>query len=320
MNCTSVLFGGNFNFNVNRLGALRQPSFRASRVLAEDTIDFNCKKTATTITDLNGNPIKATITEEPYDDDSGFFGSDPKRFTLYANGKELAYAISYNSRKREHSLFVKELFGEENYARHYRGAGTALLKTLVKESIKQGNEGRITLSASHVPPPFVFYYKNNFQVTSESQKQHNATIDYAARNNIPAKALFPDGFSCLSMGLDEKGAEALLKDERLYEKREFRVIDKFDYKGRKYEVNLVQSPDLKEYNLQIVKPEAEKLKESFCARLKETTDEDNKKVLMLYGVSDQRDLRNEYIERVAQTAAQALGCDYAVVSDEKIWD
>lgn len=323
MKCINILYGQNLNLKTNQRSSIafgRQPCFCSKSILCEDNVDFKHIKHQTTIKDLEGNEIKAIIIEEPYDDNTGFFGSDPKKFTLFADNKKLAYAISYNGDKKYGGMFVKELFGEENYQRHYKGIGTELLKCLVKESKKQGNKGKIFLNASHIPAPFVFYYKNNFQVSGNRTKQHNATIDYAARNNIPISSLLPNWFSSLSMVLDEKGANALLKGERLYEKREFHTIEKFDYKGRQYEVNLVQSPDLQEYNFQIVTPETKEFIGTYSARLKDKTDEEEKKVLVFYNVMDDLYLPRKNIEQTIQNTATALGYDYAVISDECVFN
>lgn len=294
-------------------------SFCGKNKLDHDTFELQSKETQIVIKDVNGNEVPAKIIEEKYDDTTGFFGTDPKKFTLCANGNEIGYAITYISKEKD-KIFVSELFTEENYARHYKGAGSALLKTIAEDSKKQGYKGRLDLSAAHYPPPFVFYYKNNLQVTGEQVNLYNAPIDYAARKNISVATLLPEGLSALHMELDENAADAFLKGERLFEKRNFKTIDTKTIDGKNYVTNLIQSPDLKENYLQIINLDASKTKQKYCARMVEEIDENGKHYLKLFNVNDLYSTKKviEYANEMAQIAAKSLGLDYALITDEYI--
>lgn len=64
----------------------------------------------------------------------------------------MGYAVVCDAKSTK-ELFLKELYTEENFSRHYRGAGSELLKCAVRESQKRGLDG--TLGA-------FFYPSNSF--------------------------------------------------------------------------------------------------------------------------------------------------------------
>lgn len=162
------------------------------------------------------NPLKAVIYDEKLSKEAAeFYGEDSKKFVARLNGENIGH-LTLSNHYKEDCLVIQELFTKKD-KKGYKGIGTELLKLAVLESQKRGFEGKIKLTASNEPPPFVFYYKNNF-LPDKKDAQYLAAIDYAARNNIDISKLL-NGITSISMSLSKEGAQALLKGERLYEKR-----------------------------------------------------------------------------------------------------
>ena len=153
----------------------------------------------------------------------------------------------------------------------------------------------------------MFYYKNNFSAAGECS-QYNAAIDYAARNNIPVSKILPVTMTALSMELDEKGAEALLKGKRLYEKRDFKVIATMQAGDEKYQANYIEGPK-KDFYLQIIDDTAEEMKQKFVARGEIEEDKNGEKCLKI-SMDDTYVSRKimRFAENAAQKLAQELGC------------
>ncbi len=173
------------------------------------------------IKDVNDNPVEAVIASLKPERGRMLeqaFGGDSKEFRIFV-GDKLGYIEVFGTKddniNKDRGLYVKEFYTEENNLRHYKGAGVELLKCAVEESKKRGFGGKIHLTASNVPPPFVFYYKNNF-IPEECADKYFAAIDYAARKNIPISRILPKYVTNIDMKLDEKGAEAFLNNQRLF--------------------------------------------------------------------------------------------------------
>lgn len=248
------------NFGLNPFRTRSKDRFESQNIQKIKTVK---------IKDLQGKPIKAIITKEPYNDTTGFLGTDPKKFTLRVDGAQLGYAITYNSKYDD--IFVKELFCEENKFRHYKGAGTELLKCIVEESYKQGYNGKVHLKASHVPVPFAFYYKNNFKGYGPLA-HYNAAIEYSIRSGTPISSLVPDSSTCLTMKLDEKEAKAFKRGKRLHQSRFFKTVLEKDIKNKKYVANLIESPNEGEFYFQVVNEGANKLKQELILILTRSKD------------------------------------------------
>ena len=260
--------------NQNRL------NFCALRSLTKDTFETSTIKTAV-IEDVKGNKIKAAIKEEK--DKTNLSDKNPKTISINIGDKKLGHAVMYDTKQKD-ALYLKELYTEENFARHYIGAGTELLKCAVEESKKRGYSGRITLCAENSPPPFVFYYKNNFTAAPEVSL-YNAAIDYAARNNIPVEKLLPEGLLSLDMELDEKGAEALLEGERLFEERMFKTIAKTNIGGKLYEANFIESQN-GDFYLQILNNSSASRKQPWSAKGEIAQSKDGAKYVRIYCIDD----------------------------------
>ena len=104
----------------NRIRNISNINFCGANSLSKDIFEKSPIKTVT-IKNTKGNNVDAIIKEEFYKDDTGFFGTNPKMLSLNVNGKRLGYAVMYDS-KDEDELYVKELYTEENFRRHYKGA------------------------------------------------------------------------------------------------------------------------------------------------------------------------------------------------------
>ncbi len=275
----------NVNFNIRCIDKIQNKnniSFCGVRFLSKDVFEKSPIKTVT-IKDVKGNNVDAVIQEEFYKDDTGFFGTNSKMLSLNVDGKKLGHTIMYDSKNGD-ELYVKELYTEENFRRHYKGAGTELLKCLVEESKRRGHKGKISLNASNFPPPFVFYYKNNFQVASEFP-QYAAAIDYAARNNVSVSKLLPDGMSALAMWLDEKGAEAFLAGERLYEQRNSVTIAKTNINNKEFEANCTEGQD-GDFYFQIINKNANRRQQIWFAAGKIVENQNKEKIMQLFPMND----------------------------------
>lgn len=305
----------NINFSpVIKIKNQNRPSFCAIKPPAQDTFEKSAIKTVK-IEDTNGNKIEAVIKEEK--DRTNLPDKNPKTISININGKKLGYAAMYDSKQKD-KLYLKELYTEENLTRHYKGAGTELLKCVVEESKKRGYNGKVNLCAENFPPPFVFYYKNNFTVPPEIS-QYNAAIDYAARNNTPVENLLPEGLSSLNMELDEKGAEALLKAKRLFEERTFKTIAKTNIGGKQYEANFIEAEDGNFY-LQIINKTAAKRKQPWVAKGEIKNDKNGKKYVRIYCIDDiYADKKvQDFAKSSAKILSEKLGIGHFKICEEFI--
>lgn len=241
--------------------------------LKEDSFELSSNVQKVKIKDISGSDKEAVITKSA---EEGHSGDDSEKFVISADGKNLGYAVVKNSRnKKELNLF--HLYTEEHASRHYKGAGTELLKCAVKESINRGYNGKTRLYASHAEySPLVFYYKNNFIVEKsasgyiyELNHNLNAAIHYAALNNLPIYDVLPYSCSQTFMYLDEKGAEAFLDGKRLYENRTAEKLSSKEINGVSCTASLIQSPYENEYYLLVTEDEPEKKKAMFAVTLEE---------------------------------------------------
>lgn len=286
-------------------------TFCAANPISADSFEKSkTKKVA--IKDLSNIPIEAVIKEVIPQDTKEIKGKNPKKFIIEVNDKELGYATVS---ELEDELFLDELSTQENFERNYKGAGTQLLKCAVRESKQRGFNGRLRLKAFHQPEPFVFYYKNNF-VIKGGLKHYNAALDYAAKNNLTIEDVIPEYITTLTMGLDEKSADAFLNNKRLYKTRNVLKICEKTINAQKYQVNLVPSPDSDEYYFQIINNDAKELKQCFIARTK-TVEYGNKKYLELFNVEKPCLPKGieQYAQEAAKICAQKLGLDNAVITD-----
>ena len=100
-------------------------------------------------------------------------------------------------------LFINSIASSKKY----KGIGTELVKSVVRESKRRGFEGRVCLNASVVEPelgsPIPFYSKLGFEA-SDINKQ--IIIDYTLRNNLE----LPKNCESATMFLPKKAIDKLL--------------------------------------------------------------------------------------------------------------
>ena len=100
-------------------------------------------------------------------------------------------------------LFINSLASSKKF----KGIGTELVKSVVRESKRRGYEGRVCLNASVVEPefgsPIPFYSKLGFQ-SSDLNKQ--IIIDYVMKNDLS----LPDNCQSATMFLPKEAIDKLL--------------------------------------------------------------------------------------------------------------
>lgn len=233
------------------------------------------------IKDLEGHEIHAKIErKEP----EFFYGADAKKFVISVNNNPLGNAIVFDYSTRYKGLFLHGLYTEENEDRHYRGAGTELLKCAAEESKQRGYNGQISCNAyNDFKPPFVFYYKNNFEIYDdviqhvENAHLFNGPLQYAAKNNVSIRSLLSDEDSSFYMQLNKKGADMLLEGKRLYENRICDEVATFEIDGQRYSAQFIESPKEGEYFIQVLNESKDSDKLCLIAALKVVFDENGKK-------------------------------------------
>ena len=257
----------------------------ANSVVFEKRKDWGTLETL--VKDKEGNWVEATIGRFPQEDLPAFCNGIGKiDYIMQINGKIAAEALVMDA-QNDDSLYLSALFLKNKASDKYRGIGSELLKCAVQESINRGYKGKISLLASYQPAPFVFYYKNNCKICNELELL-NPALDYAAKNDLDIEALIPPIINICEMELDEKGAEAFLKGQRLYERRPSCNISKKNINGTNYLANLVQFNDNKFY-IQVLDNDSKynKLKTAASVEVKE---DDKGKYLEVYY------LQNAFVE------------------------
>lgn len=318
----------NINFNPTVLSRINNVSTRFNTIAFKGTspIGDNFEKSPeikkVKIQTKDGAPIDAEITKSSLDDSRVMApkGSKPVQFTMNrGNGRYNYYAIAHGTNEKT-GFHLDELYADEIFSRKYKGVGTELLKCVVEESKKRGFKGLVNVGASNFPPPFAFYYKNNFKVISNYSYQ-NAAIEYAIRNNVPITSVIDSSISALPMQLDPKEADAFLNNKRTHEERMYETIDTKEIDGEEREVNLIQAPSGldEEYYLQIINKSQEDHKQVYIACLREQIDENGDKYLEVFNINDiwgqieDEEYGNEMIEK----AAEKLGYDKVVINTER---
>lgn len=295
--------------------ALNTSCIVSENACSKDVFQSDSKIIKTKIKDMKEREIDAIIKEEEIYDETGIFGDSLKKFTIYVNGAQAGYADVF--KQENNILYLLDLHVQEQENRIYRNIGTELLKSVVKESEKQGCEGRVILNASHFSPPFAFYYKNNFKVAREKSAYYNAGIDYAARKNVPVSEVLPCYYTSLTMELDKNGAKAFLEGKKLYKERRFETIDSRKISGINFESNLIQSPDLNKNYLQIIN--TDNSNQCLCVEIEETKDKKGQKCLRFIKEFDVKtpEYILEYADEMAKVAAKKLGFEYCVGKNGK---
>lgn len=106
--------------------------------------------------------------------------------------------------KKQKYLFIKSPL---NSTRKYKGIGSELIKAAVRESQRQGLDGRICLTASTINPelgsPVPFYYKMGFKSVNREIQE---IIEDCMRNNKP----LPEKCLSTTMYLPKEAIQKLL--------------------------------------------------------------------------------------------------------------
>ena len=204
-------------------------SFKAQKINnpATDTLEYNKNLSSTTrdavLTGADNSILdviikKSDISPQKLEN----YGSNTVAYTMSDNKNIVAYMILSDNNCKD-SLTIQELYVDKKYSSKYRGAGTELLKTAVLESINRGYNGRLFTFAANNPPPYVFYYKNNFRPYLKSDSKITSILDFAANNpKIPIQLLLPN-ITSLPMFLDEKAAKMLLSGIQQYQQNKNRL-------------------------------------------------------------------------------------------------
>lgn len=252
----SASFAFNFKSNIVR-GDYFEPSVKNLYKIAK-------------IEDLEGRVVYAPIIRQ---DPEIPRGGNAKEFLIKTNKDILGRAIVLDY-PRYKGLFLSDLNTEEDSERHYKGAGSELLKCCVEESRKKGKEGKITCCAFHnEKPPFAFYYKNNFLIAKNDDNLvsqptlYNAPLQYIVKNNLAVSEILPMDYNLFYMELDKESSSAFMRGERLYEDRICDEIALKDIEGCQYSAQFIEVPK-GEYYIQMLNEEAESQKLAFIAKLK----------------------------------------------------
>lgn len=311
------------NFMVRSKTPIR---FCAAKSLSSDVFEKNRKNEQnsirqTTIKKLDGKEVEVFIEKQ---DACGYQlpVSDKKKPVKFimAVDKNTYYASGYGTDADE-NFTLHHLFCDEIFNKKFKGCGSELLKSVIIESKIRGLGGRIETTASNYPPPFVFYYKNNFYAVNNNSI-FNAGIDYAARNNIPVTRVIGKEISCIGMELDEKGADAFLSDKREYLTRNFETLERREIKGSMCESNLIEAPRgvEEDFYIQIINPDKENRMQVYAACLVQKTDSNNDRYLEVFNIQDL--YANSEVQEFAQDsirrAAEKLGIEKVVINDENV--
>ena len=224
------------------------------------------------IKDLDGNDVDAII-YETIPENAKLCGNE-KHFDIYIKGQRLGYALVQDTISKKPYLNLVYLYTQEHEERTYKGMGTELLKCVVKESYKRGYKGNVHVNAQHSAySPLIFYYKNNFICPKSEEAElygHleccNAPIQYAIKNNLPIDSIL--GNMGRTLILDEEGAKAFLKGEKLYKERFCKKINETAIRDQKYSASFVQSPYKDEYFLFIANEDRKTYKAELALVLK----------------------------------------------------
>ncbi|MBE7706576.1 MAG: GNAT family N-acetyltransferase [Cyanobacteria bacterium SIG30] len=238
MNITPILNFKNINFNHNKtsipfgtqkssqVGVLSSKiNFRGSSSLENDIFEKFFKEFPVSTAKVYGEKeekiLDAEIIEVPLKRDKSL--PPVRKYSLRVDDKEIGSCF-FNAYPNGKYIYIQDLKTQEHAFREYRGAGTALIKEVIKESKRQGYDGKVHLCCYHDPSPCAFYYKNNF-VAVNKHDSLNVVFDYIARNNLGADK-FPITNLGIPMEIDPKSADKLLKGDRIYEDLESTEISR----------------------------------------------------------------------------------------------
>ncbi len=214
---------------------------------------------------------------------------------IYAEGMP-AGSVQYMNSYNDSDIYIGKLNTKEYKKGRYRGLGTELIKHVAQMSKERGFEGKISVTASNNPEPFVFYYKNNFKPLHKPTKLCPA-IEYAARKNIPIEKVLPNQKG-INMILSENGANALLAGKRQMDDHKFITV----YKNKKMEANLILCPESNEKYFQIVNSKTHEQLFSAGIELQDET-------MVLYDIinTSQKNKIEDFLQSALYLAAYELG-------------
>ncbi len=183
-----------------------------------DTFTHNLdkKRKEVVVYTQNNQPIKATIEQtNKYKQKIKTYGKLSKAYSLNYKNKELGYMVLANSPDND-CMILYELYVNKKAQGKIKGIGTELLKAAVQESILYGHQGKIFTFAANNPPPYVFYYKNNFRPYGKNAKDLTLLLQFAAKHpDLSIKMILPN-VKHMYMYLTKESAKALLEGRQLY--------------------------------------------------------------------------------------------------------
>ena len=165
---------------------------------------------------FDGREISATISPtDKYQGKVSSYGNNAEAFVVNKDSQELAYIVLSDNPQKD-CVIVHELYVNKINAQNIKGCGTELLKVAVQESIRRGYNGKVFVFAVNNPPPYIFYYKNNFRPLEDFDGKLTLILDFAAKHpNVPINLFLPK-VTHMYMFLSEDSAKALLEDRHLY--------------------------------------------------------------------------------------------------------
>lgn len=274
---------------------------------ASDCVSFSgeIKIQKTIIKDSENKDKEAVIIVKP---DPEF--KSATNFTISADS-ELIGKAEVSNRKNDRGLNLI-LINTKQQEKEYHGAGTALLRSIVRESYDKGYNGRVCAKAlNYAAPPYAFYYKNNFKIPKDTKNivggcspAYNIILDYIAKTGTHPQALLPFGMNMIYMELDEKGAQALLEGKRLYEERPLEKIAQTVIDDENYSAYIMPSDSEDEYYFAIINEDIEDRKLTFLATLRKEWG-----AYQMHDVNNHFKYYSEKIENFVQDTLRELSID-----------
>ena len=154
--------------------------------------------------DIDNNPISAILVKTGKTSKSIFYNGISLGNCTFSECNARINGENYpDFYKGKPYLFINSIVSNKQY----KGIGTELIKSIVRESKRRGFEGRVCLNASVVEPklgsPIPFYSKLGFEA-SDINKQ--IIIDYVMKNDLQ----LPNNCQSATMFLPQEAISKLL--------------------------------------------------------------------------------------------------------------
>lgn len=266
-------------FSINTIKRNPQTSLTFRKNDEGDYFSFSKDYRYTKVKDIKGKDVYVTTKKQ---DSRIPYGHNAFEYVIKRDKQNLGFAIALDKDNYD-GLYLSDLHTQENKLRQYKGLGTELLKCIVKESYDKGFGGKLLCCAYHENSPFVFYYKNNFRICDnkdsyiENPAMYNVPLHYVTINNLEVFDILPKNCELLFFELDKKGADAFMKNKRLYEDVICEDVAKTEIGGDIFSAQYIKFPDDNKSYLQILNESAKCAKLTLILALEETSDSDGQK-------------------------------------------